>query len=210
MKQYGGLHGLLWLWIFLFLHSCTSFDSFWGWNWRGFCLRFSCCPVEFVDPHKTSGGSCLAVMCSCSNTWGAERIGKCGSWFTRGHENGYARAHHRGLQWWAALQLLAANGRNNLIAGEVLHPEHINTSFSLYEEVCEHRESIIITPDGFTSSFPGSDTVRQKKWGVLALLLEKNVSDAGYDLLSLQLFCWQIYIKSFLFIKYSVKYNENK
>lgn len=165
---------------------------------------------NLLIPIKTSGGSCLAVMCSCSNTWGAERIGKRGSWFTRGHENGYARAHHRGLQWWAALQLLAANGRNNLIAGEVLHPEHINTSFSLYEEVCEHRESIIITPDGFTSSFPGSDTVRQKKWGVLALLLEKNVSDAGYDLLSLQLFCWQIYIKSFLFIKYSVKYNENK
>lgn len=110
---------------------------------------------SILIPIKTSGGSFLVVRCN-SSTQRAEGTVGPGS-----HEDMTEAVleHTRGSQGWAAHQLLAANGRNYLIAGEVLGSELIHTNLGLYEEVCECGNSVIIIPEGVTSSLPGSDRV---------------------------------------------------
>lgn len=127
--------------IFHFLHSCTSFDSFIWQNWGGFCLRFCHFPVQYVDPNTNIWRQLFGSQVQ-------QQYPK-----SRGHRGSHEDTeavleHTRGLQGRAAHQLLAANGRNYLRAGEELGSEHIHTHLGLCEDVCEHGESIVLIPGG--------------------------------------------------------------
>lgn len=157
--------------------------------------------------HPETDAFCLVVRCFCSITCRAEGIVKCGSCFTWGQESGCARAHWR-LARMSCSPVTGSKWEEQSSSRWGAHPwPHKHKFWVVWRGLWAFRVHNNRTWwFHWVSSWIWYSGATEMRW--FSIILREKLSDAGYDLLSVQLFSWKIYTKNFFFKKYFVKHKE--